>query len=200
MKIKVITPPSVEPLTKAEAKQHMGISYTHNDTLVDSAIKQAREYCEGYQRRKFVTQTLELYLDRFPPCGKIEFLDCSPVQSITSIKYTDKDGTEHTINSSDYSLDNVSFVNKIDLAYGKTWPTDELKPTNGVVVNFIAGYPTTTEGEGEEEVTIAQVPESVKWAMAFHIKSIYDTHTPQERQDLERVRDIFLKMDRVMLV
>jgi uncharacterized phiE125 gp8 family phage protein len=198
MKIKVITPPTVEPLTKAEAKQHMGISYTHNDTLVESAIKQAREYCEVYQRRKFVTQTLELYLDRFP-CGPIEFIDCSPVQSVTSIKYTDKDGTEHTINASDYSLDSVSFVNKIDLVYGKTWPTDELKPTNGVVIQFVAGYPTITEDDGDEEVTIAQVPESIKWAMVFHIKSIYDIHTPEERKDYERVRDVFLKMDRVML-
>jgi uncharacterized phiE125 gp8 family phage protein len=198
MKIKVITPPAVEPLTKAEAKQHMGISYTHNDTLVESAIRQAREYCEVYQRRKFVTQTLELYLDRFP-CGPIEFIDCSPVQSVTSIKYTDKDGTEHTIDASDYSLDSVSFVNKIDLVYGKTWPTDELKPTNGVVIQFVAGYPTITEDDGDEEVTIAQVPESIKWAMVFHIKSIYDIHTPEERKDYERVRDVFLKMDRVML-
>ena len=62
---------------------------------------------------------------------------------------------------------------------------DELKPTNGVVVNFVAGYPTTTEGEGEE-VTIAQVPESIKWAMAFHIKSIYDIHTPEERKGLRK--------------
>lgn len=196
MRIKVITPPTVEPLTRAEAKQHMGISYAHNDTLVDSAIKQAREYCEGYQRRKFVTQTLELYLDSFPACSKpIEFIDCSPIQSITSIKYTDKDGTEHTLNTSDYSLDNVSFVNKIDLAYGKSWPADELKPTNGVVIRFVAGYTTTTEGE----VTTPNAPESIKWAMAFHIKSIYDIHTPEERKDYERVRDVFLKMDRVML-
>jgi uncharacterized phiE125 gp8 family phage protein len=199
MKIKVITPPAVEPLTRAEAKQHMGISYTHNDTLVDSAIRQAREYCEGYQRRKFVTQTLELYLDRFPPCGRIEFLDCSPVQSITSIKYIDKNGAEHTLDESDYIFDNVSFVSEIKPADGKTWPTDELKSTNSVIIRFVAGYPTVTEGEGEEEVTIAQVPESVKWAMNFHIKSIYDINTPEERKDYERVRDACLRGNKVPL-
>lgn len=198
MRVKVITPPVVEPLTRAEAKQHIGISYTHNDALVDSAIMQAREFCEGYQRRKFVTQTLDLYLDDFPACGCIEFTDCSPVQSITSIKYIDSEGTEHTVDSSDYELDDVSFVNRVTLAYGKEWPNVILKPTNGVIVRFVAGYPTTTSTD-DPPVTTPQVPESIKWAMAFHIKSIYDSVTPEERAELERARNILLKMNRVIL-
>lgn len=196
MKIKVITPPALEPMTRAEAKQHMGISSTHNDQLIDSAITQAREYCEAYQHKKFITQTLDLYLDAFPSASFIEFLSCSPVQSITSIKYTDYAGVEYTMPTADYSLDNVSFINKIDLNYNKSWPSVNLKPTNGVVIRFVAGYTATKVGD----VTQTNLPQAIRWAMAMHLKALYDTHTPAERVDLERARDAILKMDRVMIL
>lgn len=196
MRIRTVEGPALEPMTRVEAKQHMGISSSHNDALVDSAITQAREYCEAYQRRKFITQTLDYYLDGFPSEDFIEFLSCSPVQSVTSIKYTDNTGVEHTMPSADYSLDNISFINKIDLAFSKRWPSALLKPGNSVVVRFVAGYTATKTGD----VTITDLPQTVRWAMAMHIKSIYDTHTPAERADLERARDALLKMNRVMIL
>lgn len=185
LKLKVITPPATEPLTLSEAKSYLRISGTDDDTIMSSLIAQAREYCEGYQGRKYITQTLEAFLDRFS-CGSIEFRDCSPVQSITSITYTDKDGRDATIAAADYNFDEVSFVNKIDLAYGKTWPAVELKPTNGIKITFVAGYKT--------------VPESVKWAMVLHMKLLYDDYKPDEQEKMERARDALLSMNRVVPV
>lgn len=123
-----------------EAKEHLKIDGDDEDGTITSLIIQAREYCEGYQNRKYITQTIEAYLDKFH-CGSIEFTNCSPVQTIESIKYIDSAGTETALNSSDYSLDDVSFVNKIDLAYGKTWPSVTLKPINCIKIRFTAGYP-----------------------------------------------------------
>ena len=182
MKLKVITPPTSEPVTLEEVKSHLRVISDDDNTLITSLIKQAREYCESYQNRKYVTQTIEGYLDKFPS-GSIEFDNCSPVKSITSVKYTDYEGVELTVDSLNYSLDDVSYINKIDLAYGKSWPSDALKPTNGVKVTFVAGY----------EV----VPETVKWAMLIHIQLLYDEYKPAEIRKMEQTRDNLLSMNKV---
>ncbi len=124
-------------------------------------------------------------MDRFPD-GSIIIDDCSPVRSVTCISYTDMNGSESVVDSSSYSLDNVSFINKVDLLYGKRWPSTVLKPNNGVKISFAAGY----------EV----IPESVKWAMILHIRLLYDDYKPDERERLEQARDSLLSMERVVPV
>lgn len=190
MGLKVIIPPATEPLTLSEAKQHLRIDGTDDDALITSLIKQAREWCEDYQGKKYITQTLELVLDTFPDGDYIEFCNCSPVQSITSIKYTDSEGIESTVAATDYILDNDSFVNKVNLAYGKSWPTATLQPVNAVRIRFVAGY--------GDAATV--VPESVKWAMVLHMRVLYDDYKPDERERLERARDALLGMNRVVPV
>ena len=188
MGLKVITPPTTEPVTLTEAKQYLRVDGTADDALITSLIKQAREWCEDYQGKRYITQTLELVLDAFPNVD-IEFKACSPVQSITTIKYTDKDNVETTLAATEYILDNDSFVNKTVLGYNKQWPTATLKPVNAVRIRFVAGYGVA-----------AAVPESVKWAMALHMRLLYDDYKPEEREKIERARDALLGMNRVMLV
>jgi uncharacterized phiE125 gp8 family phage protein len=126
-------------------------------------------------------------LDSFPFKDYIEFRDCSPVQSITSIKYTDKDSVERTLLQSDYLLDDYSFVNRIVLAYGKAWPQCTLKSVNGIKVQFVAGFGDATK-----------VPQSVIWAMVLHIQSLYENIKPEEKARLEKARDSLLGMRRVI--
>lgn len=185
MEIKIITPPATEPMTTSEAKQYLRISGTDDDLLIPGWIEEARTYCEGFQRRKYVTQTLEGYLNSFP-FGSIDVRHCGPVQSITSIIYTDSEGVAYTVDSADYSLDNISFTNKIDLAYGKIWPSVTLKPANGVKVTMVCGYGAASA-----------VPETVKIAMALHMKVLHDDLTVEEREKMEDIRDKMLMADRV---
>lgn len=139
MDIKVITAPEVEPITLRELKAYMKIDDTIDDVVLNPLIIQAREWCEKQQNKKYITQTLEVYLERFP-CGPIEFINCSPVQSIESIKYTDSGDTQYTVNNSIYELNNISFVNCIKLKYSQIWPTNVLKTVNPIVIRFTAGY------------------------------------------------------------
>lgn len=186
MALKTITPPATEPLTLVEAKRLLRIDGNADDDTVTSLIKQAREYCEEYQGKRYITQTLELVLDTFP-AGNIEFLAWSPVQSVASIKYTDSAGAEHTIDAGDYILDNESFVNRIVLANKKSWPTAELQPVNGARICFVAGY-----GDA------AAVPETVKQAMVLHMKLFYDELMPADQERYEKRRDSLLGMRRVI--
>lgn len=184
MALKIITPPATEPLTLSELKSYLRVDYSTDDTILTSMISAARIWCEGYQNKKYITQTLELILDKFP-CDTIEFSDCSPIQSVTSIKYYDTNGTEYTVSSDDYQVDIDSFVARIVPGYNKTWPTTTLKPANGVVIRFIAGYGNA-----------ASVPEQVKQAMVMHVRILYEACDESTKKQWENCRNALLGQQR----
>lgn len=87
MAIKMITHPVAEPITLEEAKQNLRVDGNDDNFLLQSLIKQAREWCENFQNRRYITQTIEFVLDSFPEGNDIVFNNCSPVQKVESIKY-----------------------------------------------------------------------------------------------------------------
>ncbi|MCY6354519.1 head-tail connector protein [Clostridium sp. ZS2-4] len=190
MAVKIINQPLVEPITIEEAKQHLRISGSDEDIIVASMIKQAREFCEDFQNRKYITQTLELVLDSFPRENCIAFKNCSPIQRVESIKYYDNTGEEHLFDESNYIVDIDGFINRIVLRNYKQWPSISLQRVNGVRIRFTAGF-----GDKEENV-----PETVKWPMILHMRLLYDDYKPDERSKLEEARNSLLTMNRVIPV
>lgn len=190
MALKIITPPAIEPITLDEAKHHLRIIDNDDDIIMTSMIKQAREFCEDFQNKKYITQTLELVLDNFPNTDSISFGNCSPIQNVESIKYYDTAGQEYIFDSSNYIVDKDSFVNRVILGYCKLWPLIPLQPANAVRIHFTAGYGDTAEA----------VPETVKWAMILHMRLLYDDYKPDERTKVEEARNALLGMNRVIPV
>lgn len=112
------------------------------DDLISALITSAREYCEGFTGRALATQTLEAYPKRFPCKNEIE-IPHPPLQSVTSVKYTDSDGDETTMTvDTDYIVDTDSTVGKIVLPYAKVWPTATLYTVNPIKIRYVAGYTT----------------------------------------------------------
>jgi len=136
MYLERITAPAAEPVSLSEAKEHLRVisSATEEDDLITSLTSAARELCEDISRRSFVTQTLELTLDAWP----VDFiqLPLRPIASITSVKYTDSNGDEHTVASTNYILSN----DRLFLASGYSWPSDSLQPFGAIKVRYVAGY------------------------------------------------------------
>jgi uncharacterized phiE125 gp8 family phage protein len=190
MALKIITPPAVEPITLEEAKQHLRIIGSDDDIILLSMIKQAREFCEDFQNKKFITQTLEMVLDYFPEDNCISFENCSPVQSVESVKYYDTNGKEYIFDAGNYIVDTDSFVNRIVLGYCKLWPTIALQTANAVRIRFTAGFGDKAEN----------IPETVKWAMILHMRLLYDDYKPDERTKIEEARNSLLSMNRVIPV
>ncbi|MCD2347189.1 head-tail connector protein [Clostridium guangxiense] len=190
MALKIITPPVIEPITLDEAKQHLRIVGSDDDIILLSMIKQAREFCEDFQNKKYITQILELVLDSFPDDNYISFDSSSPVQNVESVKYYDTYGKELIFDSNNYIVDTDSFVNRIVLGYCKLWPTIVLQPINAVRIRFTAGFGDKAEA----------VPETVKWAMILHMKLLYDDYKPDERTKIEEARNSLLSMNRVIPV
>jgi uncharacterized phiE125 gp8 family phage protein len=146
----------------AEAKQHLRVDITDDDALITALITAAREYCEGFQNRAYITQVWQLWLDSWPDGSEIR-IPKPPLQSVASVKYYGADNTEYVLPITDYIVDNKSEPGRIVLAYEKTWPSVILRPANAVCVEFVAGY-----------VGADKVPQRVKQAMYLIIGHLYE--------------------------
>ena len=67
--LRVITAPVGHPVTVAEAKRHLRITHTLDDSYIGDLIAAATRWAENQTRRKLVDQIVELRMDAFPQRG-----------------------------------------------------------------------------------------------------------------------------------
>jgi len=137
---KIATAPSVEPVLIADAKVHCRVDadFTDDDDYITGLIKVAREQVENFCSLQLITQTWEAY---YPGWGSGEMeLPFHPVQSVTSVEYTDLDGNEETFSSDEYILDSISEPCFITLADGCSFPAATLAKVNPVKITVVCGY------------------------------------------------------------
>lgn len=138
MIVDLVTEPASNPVSLSDAKEHLRVDHTDEDEYITRLIDTARRYCEKLVNKAFITQTWDVYFDDFP---NTPFeVPLPPLQTVSSIIYTDKDGDNTTITAGTYVVDNKSYPARVNLSYGYSWPTDTLQTLNAVRVRFIAGY------------------------------------------------------------
>lgn len=137
---KLITVPASEPITLAQAKAHLRVTSNAEDELISSLIQDARDLCERETGRALMLQTWELSLNCFANEMRLYRV---PVANITSVKYTDANGAEQTLASTEYVLDNASnSIARVVIAPDKSWPAI-YNGINNVRVRYVAGYPNS---------------------------------------------------------
>ena len=149
-----ITAPAVEPVSLDEAKQYARIDAADDNPLVQALIVAARQHCEDYISKTIITTTLELTLDEWPADGMIA-VPRPPLQSVSSIKYTDSDGVEHAVSASDYV---VSAETTRARVYLKNIPTATLQEIGAIKIRYVAGY-----------ASVDAVPQKIKQAIKLLI-------------------------------
>src|SRR3972149_6244208 len=82
------TAPTLEPITAAEAKAHMRITTSDDDTYIATLITVSRKMVENIINRALITQTWNYYLPYFPCENYIE-IPFGNLASVTSLTYTD---------------------------------------------------------------------------------------------------------------
>lgn len=133
---KVVSKPTVEPITVEEARQAQGITHDADDDLLAMWISAAREECEHMIGRAVAPQTLQLALDEFP-AGAI-LLPQSPVISVESLKYATAGGYADVPLYETYLDDSQEQVWLMP-AFGGAWPSVRTQ-ANAVLVTYRAGY------------------------------------------------------------
>ncbi len=156
-----VTPPSAEPVTLAEAKDHLRVTTTDEDSLIESLISAAREIAESFTNRALVTQTWDWKFGAFPACLEVPK---APLVSVTSLQYVDGNGDTQTLATTEYSVLNAASVTgpgRIVPAYGKAWPAVRGMP-NDITVRFVAGYGAALA-----------VPPQIRWALLLILGELY---------------------------
>lgn len=137
--VTIITGPAEEPFDTDSAKLDARVDHDTEDALIAEYVTAARQYVENETWRALVTQTLEAAFDAWPS-GNALVLPRPPLQSVTSVTYTDSNGDATVWDSSNYIVDTRREPGRIVLAYGQSWPSATLQPVNGIVVRYVAGY------------------------------------------------------------
>lgn len=133
---RLVVPPVDEPVSLAEAKLHLRVDWAKEDLLILRCVSAARQWAEAFTRRAFMTQTWEMYLDRFP--AVIE-LPLPPLQSVAAITCTDAAGALSEVPVETYLVDTVREPGRVLLSPGRAWPQGPFWRVNPIVVRFVAG-------------------------------------------------------------
>lgn len=150
---KLYAAPSVEPVSLAEAKAHVRVDGSDEDSLLTALVSAARQHIETITWRALIDQTWDLYLDRFPDCDQI-VLPFGLLRSVSAFEWTRTDLVTSTWTvgsggSAGYLLDSNGRVAHIDtvnepgvihLAYQKQWPSDVLIASKAIHIRAVFGY------------------------------------------------------------
>lgn len=150
--------PAAAPVTLTEAKAHLRVTDTNEDTLIAAMIDAAVSHLDGWHGilgRCIVTQTWRQDLYDFPTYIRLPFPD---VQSVT-VAYTDPAGADQTFAGSNYHLINTPGAGKIVLDDAASWPSVYDKP-NAVRVTMVCGFAT--------------VPPALKMAILLHVGAMFE--------------------------
>ena len=136
---------------------------TIEDDWLNDAISAAREHIEDITRRALLTQTWCYYLDQFPDKDFIT-IPFGNLQSVTSVKWKDTDGTETTLTATtDYLVEtNGDQCGRIVLPYGESWPSGSLYPSNPITIEFVCGW-----------TAAASIPKKIKAACLMLCAKLY---------------------------
>lgn len=192
MGIRLTQAPTEEPVTVDEAKLHLRVTDSSEDTLIAMLISAARIHAENVCRRVFVTQKWDLFLDAFPfytyygvipgyvPVDQLPSawmtmrnyavrfrgskidIPFPRLQSVDAVKYLDANGVQQTLDPSAYVVDSISEPGVLTPSVGTYWP-DTQNTTNAVQISFTAGYGAAVD-----------VPAGIKSWILLRVGALYE--------------------------
>lgn len=194
MPVRIVTGPGSEPVTLSEAKSHLRLEESVDDTFVASCISGARQYLEKFCWRGFIEQTLELTQNGFRGADKQEQLspyvqatpEPYPVQTqrfqpyielpfghlaatpAIAVTYLDENGSSQVLSSSVYVVEgqgNDSMCGRLWLAANQTWP-NAFDQFNSVTVSYKVGW------------TTSNIPIPIKNAVLLMVSHMYENRVP----------------------
>jgi uncharacterized phiE125 gp8 family phage protein len=203
---KLLTGPAVEPVLVAEAKSHMRVDISDDDTLITGLLLAAKEHVEDITGCKCISQKWQLVLDRFtreeatytffnrtfvpsvfdiaanhltPDKTRIIRIPFAPLASVDKFEVTDQNGTTTEFAAASFIADVVGIPGRIVLkeAYDWPYPAADLASANAVAISYTVGYGASG----------ASVPERIKLAIKMLASHWYENREAQSPLGLHEV-------------
>ena len=162
-----VTPPSTEPVSLAEAKEHCRVDISDDDSYISSLISVAREVVEDRLDQTLMQTVWEARYDSFPIWELV--LPRPPMAAANvTITYRNEAGTDQTLTSDSghFQVDERTVPGRVLPNYAATWPAvrgDE----NSVTVRWTAGH-----------ATAASTPAVARHAILLLVGHWYATREP----------------------
>ena len=152
--------PAIEPVGLSEAKEHLRITNSNDDSFINRLITSARQIAENFTGLGFIQQSYSMFIDEFPQEGVIN-IPKLPLLSVQAINIYDASDnfTAESLNS--YSIDKIR--GRIVLKDGYVAPISQRK-LNGIEISFDVGYGANA----------SDVPEDIKTAILLLVASMYE--------------------------
>lgn len=134
-RVVTVTPP--EALMSVEtAKAWLRFSGTSDDAVIELLLAAVTEEVELQMLHQYLMpRTVDVYFDGWPD-GHVLPLP-APLRAVTSLKYYDGDGQEHTMATDNYV---VTIAGLRPALVAMSWPGTALRAVDGVVVRCEVGH------------------------------------------------------------
>lgn len=158
-KLRLKTAPTSTAVSLTEAKEHLRVDGTDDDTYITTLIDVATDAVQNFTRLQLMDATYILYLNCFS--SEIDLM-ISPVKDITAIKYYDANNVSQSLDLNIIDPDYKDAPGKIYLAKNKSWPTT-YERKNAVEIQFLVG-----------EASASAIDDAIKQAMLLIIGHYYE--------------------------
>lgn len=192
-------PGTTYPISVSEAKSHMKVDTTHDDTLIGYMVLAATDQVQNMLGLQLCAATFDWYLDAWndPHYGGDTLRPPrSPLISVAAINYTDSAGSAQTAATTVYAVDTASRPGRISLKYGQSWPTI-YDQADSIKIQFVAGFATSTASAS----VATEVPDNIRAALFMLTDDMYQTRsaTRTKAEDNPAVMNL-LRLDQVEFV
>ncbi|MFM1815269.1 MAG: hypothetical protein RLZ98_1964 [Pseudomonadota bacterium] len=157
MALTLTVQPAAEPLTLGEAKHHLRVDGSDDDSFIESLITTSRLHIEATLGIALITQGWKLTLDRWP--GQVVALPLRPLKTVDAVRVFDGAGAAVPVDASAYT---------VDIAAGRIF-TDSVWPHPGrthagIELDFTAGFGASA----------SDVPEPIRQALKLLVAHWYE--------------------------
>lgn len=137
-KLVLQTAATEEPVSTAEAAAWLRETDSSRYTVIADLIDSAIAIMQKEHWTQFCTATWDQYFDGWP--AKRFLLSRNPVLTVSSVKYTDQDGTEQTVSTDVWEQADEDGRGIVRLKYNQNWPSDLRGHPDDIVIRYTAGY------------------------------------------------------------
>ncbi|MBL0374030.1 phage head-tail connector protein [Rhizobium sp. KVB221] len=157
--------PAEMPISLVEAKTHLRVDHSDDDTLIAGLIASAVDHLDGWTGilgRALVTQTWRQDFPQF--CFRNLPLPLAPAVSVVGISYFDGENVQQTLADTVYGLSSDALGAFVALKPDQTWPKTYPRP-DSVSVIYVAG------------ADVADVPAALKVAILLLVGNWYENRS-----------------------
>jgi len=154
-------PADISVVSLSEAKDHLRVSNTADDTLITNLILAATQAAQNYTNRFFINHSVRMDCDTWE---ETLYFYKSPVFSSTTVEYYGTSATIYDVwDSSNYIVDKVHEPARLLLQADKSYP-DLADRKAAIKITYVSGYGTAA----------SDVPQAIKQAVLLMVGNFYE--------------------------